>query len=440
ARSKAFSVLEQGVKKGCLIVEDDAGEYQFGKTGDLTVFVKVKNDNLWTRLLLSYNIGFAEAYMHGDFEVSDLRDLLNLWLDNRTTLTGLSSYISTLCQAWSSLAIYTLGRQNLAKSIENVDGYNVSNDFMQCFLSKEMMYSCAMWSDEEGGPDGDLIVGSSPGDLEAAQLRKIRHILRLALAKPGKRLLEIGTGWGAMAIEAARLGCQVDSVTLSVEQKALAEERIKAAGLEGQVRVHLCDYRQLPPEFKNFFDSFISCEMIEAVGLRQYKDYFGMIDWALKKNNAAAVITATSQPEDRYTDYQPEDFARHYHWPNTYLPSATSLVTSVQSVVPGKLVFRRLEDHGIHYPRTLREWGRRLRSNFKGDVVLGMQERYPMLKDPQLLDAFVKKWLYMFVYAEVGFTRAYTSLNCWTLARPVRPFLFCPEPRSYSLQETVLGV
>ena len=147
-----------------------------------------------------------------------------------------------------------------------------------------MMYSCAIWGDEEGGVRGDLIDGPRPGDLEAAQARKIRTILTKARVRPGDRLLEIGSGWGAMAItassvfyihlrsvltghprlQAALLGCTVDTVTLSIEQMAMVEERARDSGVSDRVRVHLCDYRELPESFKHQFDAFVSCEMIEV--------------------------------------------------------------------------------------------------------------------------------------------------------------------------------
>lgn len=149
-----------------------------------------------------------------------------------------------------------------------------------------MMYSTALWSDEEGGVRGDLTQGPTPNDLEAAQQRKIHHVLKTARVKPGDRLLEFGTGWGGLAIEvrnlsppilptfsrrsntqaAASYGCEVDTLTLSVEQKELAEERVRERGLEGRVRVHLMDYRDIPPEFENAFDAFVSIEMLEHVG------------------------------------------------------------------------------------------------------------------------------------------------------------------------------
>lgn len=149
-------------------------------------------------------------------------------------------------------------------------------------------------------------------------------------------------------------------------------------------------------------------------------------------------------------------FARHYHWPNTFFPSATALPNWIQSAIPGKLVLESIEDHGIRrcpislsvrrsddsvpdYPRTLREWARyiyshspeglnliqnapcyrRLNKNFIEGTVSKLQDQYPQLKDPHNLEAFKRKWLYMFAYAEDGYARAYTSLNCWTFTRPV---------------------
>jgi cyclopropane-fatty-acyl-phospholipid synthase len=145
------------------------------------------------------------------------------------------------------------------------------------------MYSCALWSDAENGIRGDLTVGPTEGDLEAAQERKIHYVLKQARLRHGDRLLEIGSGWGAMSItvsdlqlcflswslififyQAARMGCTVDTVTLSKEQKAETEIRALEAGVGDRVRVHLCDYRELPSSFEHAFDGFVSCEMIEV--------------------------------------------------------------------------------------------------------------------------------------------------------------------------------
>ena len=156
------------------------------------------------------------------------------------------------------------------------------------------MYSCALWGDEEGGVNGDLISGPTPDDLECAQRRKLHHVLTKARVSRGQRILEFGSGWGGLAIEVRSLtcrtaasltplrkaarsfGCEVDSLTLSVEQKALAEERVKAAGLSGMVRIHLMDYRDIPAQFEHAFDAFISIEMVEHVGSHVSPERFSL--------------------------------------------------------------------------------------------------------------------------------------------------------------------
>lgn len=410
------------IKKGTLVLEDSQGRQVFpaGTTStDGAVVLKVVNDNLWLRILMSHDIGLAEAYMEGDFHVSSLKGLLNLWLDNREVMAGFKNIINSICAYYSAVAINTLGRQTLEMSLQNVQvAYDVSNDFYEIFLSKEMMYSCAIWGPEEDGPNGDLTVGPKEGDLEAAQHRKVHHILKLARVRPGDRLLEIGSGWGAVSIEAAKMGVTVHTVTLSSEQKAMTESRAAALGLSDLITVHLCDYRMLPAEFENTFHAFVSCEMVEAVGYKHWNEYFGVMDWALTKERGTAVITATAQPEFRWSEYQPDDFARHYHWPNTFLPSATSFPSELQRIMPGKFVFAGLEDHAVHYPRTLREWGRRLTKNFDKATKQRIQEKHPELRNEKRLQAFINKWHYMFTYAEVGYARAYTALNCWVFARP----------------------
>ncbi|KAI0311300.1 cyclopropane fatty acid synthase [Amylostereum chailletii] len=428
ARAYLLDALERGIVKGQLTIEDNEGVHVFGSSdsGGWQATLKVFNEDMWARIFTSYDMGFSEAYMAGDFDVSSLKGLLNIWLDNRETLSGLANTVNSVFSYYSALAINALGRQNHSMARQNVEvAYNTSNEFFQTILSEEMMYSCAIWGDEENGVRGDLDGGSNAGDLEAAQHRKIHHLLRKARVRPGHRLLEIGSGWGAMAIEAAKLGCTVDTVTLSQEQLLMTEHRAREAGLQEKVRVHLCDYRELPASFADSFDALVTCEMIEAVGARHHTEFFSMVNWALKKDTATMVITATTQPEHRFSYYQPDDFARHYHWPNCHLPSATSLAVAVQTAVPGRFVLESIEDHGIHYPRTLREWGRRLEKNFHGGVVERLRERHPSLKSDAALQAFKRKWLYMVVYAEVGYARAYTSLHCWTFTRPENVSTVC---------------
>ncbi|KAJ7141646.1 cyclopropane fatty acid synthase [Mycena filopes] len=427
ARSVSFRALCRGLTRGQLIITDTEGTHVFGtlpesgsESPSQAVSMTVTNDALWGQLFLSHDLGLGEPYMQGHFEVSDLKGLLNLWLDNRVGLAGLSSSLSVLFEFTSSILSNTILRQNLSMARRSAEiSYDISNAFMECFLGKTMMYSAALWSDAEHGLRGDLTHAPTDTDLEHAQRRKIRYFLKKARLQRGDRILEIGSGWGEMAIAAGRMGCFVDAITLSREQKIEADQRISDAGLSDCVQVHLCDYRELPPSFGKRFDACISCEMLEVVGYKNYGAYFKTISWALKADRATMVISSATQPEHRYSEHQAEDFIRRYHWPNGFTPSPTSLVAAAQVAVPGKLVLCSVEDHGIHYCRTLREWSRRFCRNFSGQVLDQMKERYPFLRDAHNLDMFKRKWLYMFVYAEVGFARAYMSLHHFVFTRPV---------------------
>ncbi|PIL24607.1 hypothetical protein GSI_12491 [Ganoderma sinense ZZ0214-1] len=209
ARDRVFRALKDGVVHGTLTVEDGADTFLFGSSPGLAVTLKVHKPDMWTRILISSDLGVSEAYMQGDFEASSLKDLLNLWLDNRLTMPSLESKFSAVFTRYSALAINTLGRQNLSNALWNVEvAYNTSNSFFEAV---------------------------------------------------GNRF-----GLGAMAIEAALLGCTVDTVTLSYEQMVMTEQRAREADVSDRVRVHLCDYRDMPPSFEHAFDAMVTSEMIEA--------------------------------------------------------------------------------------------------------------------------------------------------------------------------------
>lgn len=142
--------------------------------------------------------------------------------------------------------------------------------------------------------------GTDLDELQDAQVRKLRHIISKAQLKDGHRLLEIGSGWGELAIQACNAAnCEVDTITLSSDQKELAEKRIAAAGLSHRIRVHLMDYRKMPPEWEGSFDRVISIEMVEAVGVEFLPRYFGWIDWALKPEAGVGVVQGITMPETR---------------------------------------------------------------------------------------------------------------------------------------------
>ncbi|KAL4082160.1 Mycolic acid cyclopropane synthetase-domain-containing protein [Scleroderma yunnanense] len=418
ARASVLTIIEKAITRGYLIISDAEGVYYFGTRtkGCNEVHMKVTNDDFWTRILFSQDLGFSEAYMVGDVEVNSLKAVMDLWLDNESGMGQLSSTINRVASAISGLSNAFLGQTRWKARLNAIASYDQSNELFKAFLSKEMMYSCALWSESEGGVRGDLEIGPTPGDLEAAQLRKIRHVLTAAKVKRGDRILEFGSGWGGLAIEAATtFGCEVDTLTLSREQKALAEERIKEAGLQDRIRVHLMDYRDIPSSFEKAFDAFVSIEMLEHVGSQHYHTYFKLVDYALKSHNATAVVTASTFPESRYSQYQPEDFMRKYMWPNSCLPSATALIAGANSGSEGRFTLEGVENHAAHYPRTLREWGRRLEKNARQESLI---KDYPALADLLEYETFKRKWQYLFAYAGAGFAKGYITCHMLTFTRP----------------------
>ncbi|KAI0069241.1 cyclopropane-fatty-acyl-phospholipid synthase [Artomyces pyxidatus] len=420
ARNSIVGALDSAITIGSLEIEDADTFYRFGQEEDKgrVVRMRVLNANFWSRVLLHGDLGFSEAYMVGDVQVDNLDEVMQFWLDNEAGMDAMTSVFARITSAVSSLSNALFGQSRSNARLNAIASYDQSNELFKAFLSKEMMYSCALWSDEDGGPLGDLQPGSAKymKSLESAQLRKIHHVLRKAQVKPGDRILEFGSGWGGLAIVAARsYGCEVDTLTLSVEQKKLAEQRVLDAGLEGRVRVHLMDYRELPPHFEKAFDAFISIEMLEHVGSKHYYTYFKIVDWALKAKNATAVVSSSTFPESRYTGYQAEDFMRKYMWPNSCLPSATVLITAAHDASQGRFTLDSVENHAAHYPRTLREWDRRLEANLTQELVAA---DIPVLEnDTAAYEVFKRKWRYLFAYAGAGLARGYISCHMLSFIR-----------------------
>ncbi|VDB98090.1 unnamed protein product [Peniophora sp. CBMAI 1063] len=424
AKSCVQAVLRDGIRRGQLVIDDCDGTHTYGEYDSSDkqariVSIRVVNEDFYARVYLRHDLGFSEAYMYGDFETSDLKSILDLWLDNRDHLAGLQSYFARFMTTMSGLALRMFGQTLSNAKLNAIAGYDCCNELFEAFLGDSMMYSSALWPDSTGGVRGDLeIDGPAEADLDTAQINKLHYLLRKARVRPGDRVLEFGTGWGSMAIEAAKMGCVVDTLTLSIEQKHFAEAKIARLGLSERIRVHLCDYRNLPADFEKAFDAFVSVEMVEHVGYRFLPQYFKIIDWALKSDRAAAVVTATTQPDSRFDTLQASDFAREYIWPNAFCPSPISLVQIAKDATKGHFNLDSVEDHAHHYPRTLREWGYRFQRNWNEDLVKHIVKAQPQLASPEDLAIYKRRWEYMFVYAEVGFARAYTSMTYWTFVRP----------------------
>lgn len=256
----------------------------------------VLDDAFWLRLLLFTDMGFAESYMLGEFECDDLTSFFQMFILNREKLNNGTTRLSELFSHISGLARAANTLDNARLNI--VRHYDISNDMFAAFLSPDMMYSCPIWKTLT---DGDA--KQTEESLENAQMRKINYFIEAAKIKSTDHVLEIGTGWGTMAIEAVRkTGCRVTTITLSSDQKRWAEKKIREAGFEDKIKVHLLDYRLLP-DGEVPYDKIISCEMIEAVGEKFLATYFSRINKLLKKDGGIAVFQCITMPEGRHKGY-----------------------------------------------------------------------------------------------------------------------------------------
>jgi cyclopropane-fatty-acyl-phospholipid synthase len=274
--------------------------------------VVIKKGEFWMRLFLFADMGFAEAYMLKDFECQDLASffqvsvtltsynhvlcanlrMLQLFIMNREQLNNGNTWFSQLSSVVSNLARST---NTLSNALLNVSAhYDISNAMFAAFLSPDMTYSCPIWDCSRS--DGDEL-------LESAQLRKLLYFIEGARIQPDDHVLEIGTGWGSFAIEAVkRTGCRVTTITLSNEQKLMAEKRIEDAGLSDRIEVRLEDYRELPVPMIPY-DKIISIEMLEAVGRDYLAIYFDCMHRLLKPNGGIAMFQCITMPEGRHEAY-----------------------------------------------------------------------------------------------------------------------------------------
>ncbi|QRV77324.1 cyclopropane-fatty-acyl-phospholipid synthase [Ceratobasidium sp. AG-Ba] len=416
--------------------------------------LRVVKDSFWIRLALMSDLGFAEAFMYGDVECDDLVALFKIFLLNREELAGMqSSPISVLFNMSQRLTSIRF-LNTLSNSRSNISAhYDISNQMFQAFLSPDMSYSCAIFPtlDDDVILDGKHYklrekehVNSSSGnnyssavtivpdshksprnseardELYEAQMIKMRYLIEKlkipAHSDKTVRVLEIGSGWGALAILLTETYpfIEVDSITLSSEQKSLAEERIRAAGVEARARIWLMDYRSIPESWSGIFDRVISIEMVEAVGLEFLSTYWGVVERCMKPREAVGVVQSSTMPEPRYANYiQGIDFIRKWKlrtlvFPGAHVPTATSLLDSLVRGGNSRLVVDSVVNIGPHYARTLREWRRRFLAKFESDIIPALQREYPDVFDGTTqgrdeIEIFKRKWVYYYCYCEAGF-------------------------------------
>jgi cyclopropane-fatty-acyl-phospholipid synthase len=370
------------------VVEVGGRSYGGGTAAD-PVLRLVRPSSFFHRVGATGTIGFGEAYMAGDWTADDLTGVLSSFAANMRELVP--ALLHRLRHA-------VLHRQP-AHEDNTVEGardnirrhYDLSNELFKTFLDESMTYSSAIF-------DGEPYQAAE--DLGQAQRRKIDRLLDVTNVGAGTRLLEIGTGWGELAIRAARRGAEVTSITISVEQAELAHGRIVAAGLAERARVLLQDYRTTRGEF----DAVVSVEMIEAVGANHWDEYFATIDRLLAPGGRVGLQAIL---QDDYTVLATRDtytWIRKYIFPGGQMPSAESIDRTVNATTSLRVCDRY--SFGRHYAETLRRWRERFEQRAAEVARLGFDE------------TFRRMWSLYLAYSEAGFRTGYLDVAQFTLTKP----------------------
>jgi cyclopropane-fatty-acyl-phospholipid synthase len=337
-------------------------------------------------------IGFGESYLAGDWDCADLTGLLTVF----------AAHVGDLIPPWlqrmRSLAVRrppTADRQTRDGARRNIGRhYDLSNELFALFLDETMTYSSALFATK---PDGTpLAAGHLLAD---GQRRKIDALLDRAGVGPGCRLLEIGTGWGELALQAAHRGATVVTVTVSREQQALAARRVADAGLTSRVRVDLRDYRDL----EGTYDAICSCEMIEAVGERYWDTYVAALDRHLAPGGRIGLQTITMPHDRMLATRQTYTWIQKYIFPGGLLPSVTAIQNSLDRRTRLRITDRL--DFGPHYAETLKIWRDRFTARADEVTRLGFD------------DVFARMWTFYLCYSEAGFRAGYIGVSQLTLAR-----------------------
>jgi cyclopropane-fatty-acyl-phospholipid synthase len=353
--------------------------------------IRVLNYRFFQKVMLRADVGFGDAYVDGDWETDDLPGVISFFIENRDLLDDRNIRSAWAGRIADRLA-HLLNANTPAGSRRNIScHYDLPDGLYRQFLDENMVYSCAVFDHNED-------------TLEQAQMNKIRRMIAKLQVGPDHQVLEIGSGWGTFAIEVARLcGCRVKAMTLSQKQLEATRQRVKVAGLEDRVEVCLCDYRHV----EGHFDRIVSIEMLEAVGHRHLGTFFRTCDRTLKPGGLVALQVITI-PDQRYDAYRKGcDWIQKHIFPGGMLPSLAALGAAMHD--HSALKIEEVENIGVHYAPTLREWARRFNANWPRISSLGFDER------------FRRMWNYYLAYCEAAFSTHTLGVLQMVLRRPGNP-------------------
>jgi cyclopropane-fatty-acyl-phospholipid synthase len=388
----ARRIFEHAVRRVPVRVTYPDGRVRGAGSDTSPEFELVRPAAFFARLGRDSKVGFGEAYMAGDWRPgpgTDLADLLTPFAERLATL------VPPVIQRLRVLADRRVPpdqENTLDGSRTNIAAhYDLSNDLFAAFLDPTMSYSSAWFDDSE-----PVEVATR---LEEAQLRKIDGILDLADVRAGTRMLEIGSGWGSLAIRAAQRGARVTTITLSREQARLARERVGAAGLAGLVEVRVQDYREADGEY----DAIVSVEMIEAVGEAYWPAYFAVLDRLLAPGGKIAIQAITMAHERFLATRRSFSWIQKYVFPGGIIPSQPA----IDDVLAAHTALRvtRQRELRPHYARTLRLWRERF------------LDQWPHIRGHGFDEGFRRMWEFYLAYSEAGFRSGYLGVGQLQMTR-----------------------
>ncbi len=388
------------MQRGVLTLEESGESKLFGHpaaTADLpgsnpgepvVAHIKVVSPSAFTAIAVNGVVGAAEAFMDGHWTTPDLVSVVRFFVSNMSALKNMDKERS-LSNRLALRMLERFTRNSVSRSKENISAhYDLGNDFFELFLDPTMMYSSALF-------DGKDIT------LEQASIAKLDLICRKLQLKPDDHLVEIGTGWGSMAMHAARhYGCRVTTTTLSAQQHEYTRKAVADANLSDQVTVLMKDYRELD----GVYDKLVSIEMIEAVGHQYFSDYFSKCSSLLSPQGLMA-IQAITIADQRYEQARRSvDFIQRYIFPGGCLPSMGVIAEHVAKDTD--MCILTVSDMAQDYAKTLRLWREAFCKKIDQARAQGFDDR------------FINMWLYYLCYCEGGFTERVIGTSQVVMAKP----------------------
>ena len=388
------------VESGSLTVVDGGRTHVFGKSlpGVPDAMIRVNDQRFWKAAALRGSIGAGEAYASSWWTSDDPVAVIRLFVRNQKVLSGMETGLARLSRPLLA-GYHALRRNSVRNSRENISAhYDLSNDFFALFLDDTMTYSSGVFDRPET-------------TLREASVAKIDRLCRKLDLKPGDHLLEIGTGWGALALHAAgEYGCRVTTTTISQEQHDYAAAKFREAGLSDRIDLRLEDYRDL----RGQYDKLVSVEMIEAVGHQYFDTFFRACSDLLKPNGRMCMQAITIADQHYERAKNSVDFIQRHIFPGSCIPSVTALCSSATKA--SELRMTHMEDMGTHYVRTLAEWRKNLHENWQEALALGFDE------------TFLRLWDFYFVYCEGGFSERHIGVVQMHFTKPeARPEPLLPH-------------